>query len=76
VTPGDVIAVRSHSPVRPAAELDGRLDALAKRLPAPASTHPLDELKTLAGLGGPLCLPFDESSQRIAERRLELVRAA
>jgi len=34
-----------------AAELDGRLDALAERLPASASAHPLDELKTLACLG-------------------------
>jgi hypothetical protein len=42
-----------------AVELDGRLDALAERLPAPASTHPLDELKTLAGLGGPLGSPSD-----------------
>jgi hypothetical protein len=42
-----------------AAELDGRLHALAEQLPVPASTHPLDELKTLAGLGGPLGSPSD-----------------
>jgi hypothetical protein len=31
-----------------AAALDAELDALARLLPAPASAHPLDELKTLA----------------------------
>jgi hypothetical protein len=32
-----------------AAALDAELDALAERLPEPATPHPLDELKTLAG---------------------------
>jgi hypothetical protein len=32
-----------------AAALDAELDALTDRLPEPASPHPLDELKTLAG---------------------------
>ncbi len=32
-----------------AAVLDAELDALSERLPEPASAHPLDELKTLAG---------------------------
>jgi hypothetical protein len=41
------------------AELDGRLDALAELLPAPASAHPLDELKMLAGLGRPPGSPDD-----------------
>jgi hypothetical protein len=33
-----------------AAALDARLEALAEGLPDPASLHPLDELRTLAGL--------------------------
>jgi hypothetical protein len=33
-----------------AAALDAELDAIAGMLPAPASPHPLDELKTLTGL--------------------------
>jgi hypothetical protein len=33
-----------------AAALDAELDALADRLPEPAGEHPLDELKTMAGL--------------------------
>jgi hypothetical protein len=35
-----------------AAALDAELNGLAKRLPSPASAHPLAELKTLAGLSG------------------------
>lgn len=34
-----------------AAALDAELDALARYLPAPASAHPLDELKSLARVG-------------------------
>lgn len=35
-----------------AAALDGELDRLAELLPTPASPHPLDELKSLAGFCG------------------------
>jgi hypothetical protein len=43
-----------------AAALDAELDALARMLPAPASDHPLAELKTLCGLAGRCVAPPDD----------------
>jgi hypothetical protein len=40
-----------------AAALDAELDAMAGLLPAPAGSHPLDQLKTLVPLAGRCCAP-------------------